>query len=1034
VSTTLMRVVYDLVGVDNASPAMRRAGGSAASTEASFAKLGKTVVLAGAAMGAAAAAVGYESIKMATSFQASMTKIHTQAGASAAEVTKLSGAVLKLASHTQQGPQALADSLYHLESLGLRGAKAMDALATASNLAAVGGANVEDAATAIGAAWRSGIKGAQTFGQSAATVNAIIGAGNMRMEDLISALGTGILPAARTFGVSFKSVGAALALMTDEGIPAVDASTRLRMSLSLLGAPSIQAEKVLKGIGLTGLQLANAMRSPQGIIAAIQLLHDHLEDSGKTASEQAQIISRAFGGGRTSGAIMTLLNNLDVLKRKQDQVTASIGKYGASVEAQRKTAQAQFAILKSNLEALMIKLGLVLLPPVTKFVSFLNATALPAIERWAATAAHLIGSIIPVDKIEKDWHELLSALGLEHPKPMKVLAPQMAGQSAALLHPMAHPNTGIFGSATPALAQPAPLEEGFGAALAKIDWGKVISRATTALVKAGPVLFGAVLDVFSSINWVKATDQIVNIMLPMLTGLVIELPIALIKAIYHHPLDALQLALALIPVGRLLDGVGEVLSHIPIIGKLIEWLVKPVVLAGKFMEKALLLALRGLLKVFDFIAPEIRGKTVQLVKDIGVWLYVHADDIKLAGLKILRGFGNGMNDARDWLYSQIGKIIRQTIEFFAPAVKWLVGHGRDVIEGLWDGMRARWASAAAWIRGIGGRIVGFFARAGRWLLTAGGNIIEGMLGGIRAKMAGIAGWVRGNIVDPVINWVKHFFGIHSPSVVMHGIGFNLVLGMMHGMMSHDLTGFISNIFGSVPKALGSIVSKGLVSLESLPGKAMSALGKLGGFFSNLFGGGGHGSGVEQWSGDVLKALSLLNLPAAYLPLVLDQMQSESGGNPNAINLWDSNAKAGDPSRGLMQTIMSTFLAYAGPFAGLGIYNPFANIYAALNYGKHGAGFGRGPGQIGSMHGYAVGSAYVPATGPALVHRGEMILPAQFAASVRAALAGESGGSAGEFTGNLYLDSGEFLGVVRGEIKENDRQTKRRAKAGTGRAL
>src|SRR5438046_3160334 len=88
------------------------------------------------------------------------------------------------------------------------------------------------AGTLIAGAWRSGIKGAQTFGQTASTVNAIIGAGNMRMEDFVAAIGTGILPSAKTFGVSLQSVGAGLALMTDEGVPAVDAATRLRMSLS----------------------------------------------------------------------------------------------------------------------------------------------------------------------------------------------------------------------------------------------------------------------------------------------------------------------------------------------------------------------------------------------------------------------------------------------------------------------------------------------------------------------------------------------------------------------------------------------------------------------------------------------------------------------------------------------------------------------------------------------------------------------------------------------------------------------------------
>jgi hypothetical protein len=46
--------------------------------------------------------------------------------------------------------------------------QAMQALKVASDLAAVGGANLEQTTNAIAAAWRSGISGAQNFGQEGA--------------------------------------------------------------------------------------------------------------------------------------------------------------------------------------------------------------------------------------------------------------------------------------------------------------------------------------------------------------------------------------------------------------------------------------------------------------------------------------------------------------------------------------------------------------------------------------------------------------------------------------------------------------------------------------------------------------------------------------------------------------------------------------------------------------------------------------------------------------------------------------------------
>src|ERR1035437_1811088 len=65
------------------------------------------------------------STNAAKTFQSDMTLIQTQAGASAAEVTNMSAAVLKLAPQVGVGPEELAAGLYHLECAGLRGGQAL---------------------------------------------------------------------------------------------------------------------------------------------------------------------------------------------------------------------------------------------------------------------------------------------------------------------------------------------------------------------------------------------------------------------------------------------------------------------------------------------------------------------------------------------------------------------------------------------------------------------------------------------------------------------------------------------------------------------------------------------------------------------------------------------------------------------------------------------------------------------------------------------------------------------------------------------
>ncbi|WP_249400134.1 transglycosylase SLT domain-containing protein [Streptomyces argyrophylli] len=144
---------------------------------------------------------------------------------------------------------------------------------------------------------------------------------------------------------------------------------------------------------------------------------------------------------------------------------------------------------------------------------------------------------------------------------------------------------------------------------------------------------------------------------------------------------------------------------------------------------------------------------------------------------------------------------------------------------------------------------------------------------------------------------------------------------------------------------------------------------------------GKGSAVTRWTPQVRTALAQLGLSPSYTDLVLHRIQVESGGNPKAINLTDSNAKAGHPSQGLLQTIPSTFAAYAGPYKSRGITDPMASIYAGLNYAIHryGSGWVRA---LSGTKGYATGTmgadngwAWVGEEGPELVNfrGGETVL-------------------------------------------------------------
>lgn len=89
---------------------------------------------------------------------------------------------------------------------------------------------------------------------------------------------------------------------------------------------------------------------------------------------------------------------------------------------------------------------------------------------------------------------------------------------------------------------------------------------------------------------------------------------------------------------------------------------------------------------------------------------------------------------------------------------------------------------------------------------------------------------------------------------------------------------------------------------------------------------------QQWIDEALRVLARHGYdtrrinPADIAAII----QHESSGNPHAINLWDSNAAAGTPSKGLMQTIDTTFAAHSLP-GYRNIWNPVDNIIAGVRY-------------------------------------------------------------------------------------------------------
>jgi len=1117
-------IIYRLVAHDSASRTFHTVGRAAGGTDTALGKLARTAKVAGAALAVGLAAGLAKGTKSAVEFQSEMTRISTQAGATTKDVKILSEQVLKLGTTTQQGPQKLAESLYHLKSVGMDNVSAMKALKEASDLAAVGHADLEETTNALAGAWRTGIRGATSFHEAVSTVNAIIGAGNMKMADFNAAIGTGILPSAKEFGLSMKQVGAALALMTDEGIDSASAATRLRMSFSLLGAPSGAAEKQLKKIHLTGLDLAKAMRGKDGLIGAIQMLKDHLDASGLSAAEESQLLSRAFGGGRSSSGILLMINNLDVLKKKQDQVNKSTGRFDDAVKQQRKTAEAQWHLLVSNLEVMGVRVGTKVLPPLTDFVHFLANTAMPA----AAKFGTAMGKLIPVDTIKKGFSDAKKVVGdffsgltggksagglfsdfldgltdsggkktsknqlpsvmLTQPAAPRLLAkPQgpvsLAPKQQQLFKLPSQPGM-LAKPKTPkapksqAKAFGETIRNAVSGGIEDIDWGKLGSSLGKGLGRMigwvgehAADLTKKLAKVVGGIDFVDVGKAVGGQAIPFAIGFITDLfkPLFTVSFWKKHWLDTILAVLSVIPIGRIAGVLGKLVEHIPFL-KILEPLFKNISKLGGFIERGLgkfvikplgrfgKSFFEGLIGGFTRVFPGLTGKLGEFIGKLALGIVGYAGRFAAFGERLVGGLGSGIlktgGQIGEWIGRVIGWILkpfakagswllrkgadfvvglgrgiargakglgswvwrtagRPAVDAFKTAGIWLISKGRSFVSGLKNGIVAvakgigGWAKrtiidpavsvfgrAGTWLvgkgksfvsgmkngvvsaaKGIGGwtknRIinpaVGVFRTAGSWLKSKGGAFVSGMKNGIVGAVKGIGSWIKKNLVDPVISAVKRFFGIRSPSRVFMSIGGHLVSGLMKGMAKTSGKAIAKKVFGSLPKALAALVKKGLVSIASLPGKALKALGGLGGDVLGLLGLGGSGGGssanqkigqtlalTRGWAGPQWAALkNLWNGESGWNERALNK-SSGAYGIPQALPA-SKMASAGSDWKTNASTQIKWGLSYIASRYG----NPVSAYSAWLSRSPHWYAQGTG--------GAAKGLAWVGEKGPELVN-------------------------------------------------------------------
>lgn len=344
---------------------MNRASTVLTSTGAKMRRAGTAITQVGRSMtmlSVPIAYVGYRAVKSAASFQQAMTLLRTQANDSGKDVGYLTKQVLAMSGAYGQTPTALANALYPIISVHLRGKQAIDALKASSMGAAVGLDTATGAADAMTSVFRSRLRDIHSFTQAMNIMDMAVGQGKMHLPQFTQAMTTGVLNEAHLAGIGFGDLASAIAAMSRAGIPPEVVSARMKLTLTKMMAPVGQTAKAFAGLGLSQFQLAHDLRNPKkGLLGALEDLAFHANRLPRDIRDT--LLAQAFGQSRGISNVAGLLSVLPEYRQIFGTVSGSSNAtLRAHFNQTRATSAFKFKQLQAQIESSLITLGNAILP------------------------------------------------------------------------------------------------------------------------------------------------------------------------------------------------------------------------------------------------------------------------------------------------------------------------------------------------------------------------------------------------------------------------------------------------------------------------------------------------------------------------------------------------------------------------------------------------------------------------------------------------------------------------------------------------
>ena len=778
-------------GVQQAQTAFNGLG---AKVDAGAVALGSVMASAVTTAASGLADFGKDAIQTGMNFDTAMSNVKAISGATGEEFDELRDKAKQMGATTAFTATEAAEAFSYMAMAGWKTEDMLAGIEGIMNLAAASGEDlaatsdiVTDALTAFGLS-------AEDSGHFADVLAAASSAANTNVG-MMGETFKYVAPVAGALGYTVEDMATAIGTMANSGIKGSQAGTALRAALSRLVKPTDQVAAALSRLGLMGvaedgMEFNAVIQDADGTMIPFSESVNRLRTAflGLSEAETAQYASAIFGQEAMSGMLAIInssesdYNSLAATIGGASEVMGGMGTAAAMAETQLDNLGGKVTIFQSAMDGLKTALYDTFSGALASGIEHLT-TVIDTL-RTGFEEGGLLGAVTAFGGLVKESFDNIVESVSSVTAPLSDLFGAFEEASGGAISTF----TGALGEFASTVASVSAdtveaIATGVKNFIGAFDSSEAAGIIGTIAGSAAD-LFGTLMSIQSSI-----VEDLGNAIKTFLDAFDYEGAASAISSIASKAAELFSAFSS--AVAERIKSIAERFSGFAT--KIAELATKFPVDFGKIGSavSGMIGTLVDLAKKFEEFTKPIRdffGTVLSTLIQGAVGIVVGA-----AG-----GIINAFADIVDFINNSLG-----------AAIALLSGD----FEGAAEKVKAAWGNIVEFFKDIWQGIKGAFAGAKAAFGDIGRDLVEGLKEGVLGAWNTFTSWLSDKVTG-LIDGVKSLFGVHSPSTVFAGIGFNLVAGMEKGWSSE---------FGDLERMVGDDMTS--LSRTARVGFEDSAIGR-----------------------------------------------------------------------------------------------------------------------------------------------------------------------------------------------------------------